>query len=322
MLFHSAVIRCAVHTNRRNLLPTCNLVCSKLRHHNTDAGDIDPINFSTKTCDNVSLNDEEKVTLVKMEYELYKEEGELAVPSELKPYEVQELLKLPSVHGRQRYLRFLCITEARKKKDKEKRAALEEIVEQKRLSDIEDVKAFEEGRRHIVYGLWKNGIFLKLQGRQMDAAGNARVISARMFGQPIVIDNGYDAYMSRQERVNTGQQFAHCIGINRDHREPYFIHVCNYNYDDDTSMYMRKAVPNIHLPATPIEVHKESYLELFPKEKLVYLTPHCNDDLMDYDHEAVYIIGNIVDTREKGQNRSLIKAKKEGILMKRLPLDR
>lgn len=45
----------------------------------------------------------------------------------------------------------------------------------------------------------------------------------------------------------------------------------------------------------PFNIHTSSYLDLFPKEKLIYLTPHCREEMLEYDHNAIYIIGGIVD---------------------------
>lgn len=52
-------------------------------------------------------------------------------------------------------------------------------------------------------------------------------------------------------------------------------------------------------PEFPLNVHKSSYLDLFPKQNLVYLTPHCREELTTYDHDAIYIIGGIVDKVSK-----------------------
>lgn len=48
-------------------------------------------------------------------------------------------------------------------------------------------------------------------------------------------------------------------------------------------------------PWFPLNLHEKSYLDVFPKEQLVYLTPHCRDVMKEFDHNAVYIIGAIVD---------------------------
>lgn len=68
-------------------------------------------------------------------------------------------------------------------------------------------------------------------------------------------------------------------------------------------------------------VNPGSYLEKYPREQLVYLTPHCQEELLTYDHDAVYIIGGIVD-KSSGEPLTLAKAKREGIRMQKFPLDR
>lgn len=45
----------------------------------------------------------------------------------------------------------------------------------------------------------------------------------------------------------------------------------------------------------PLYLHSESYLDVFDRDQVVYLTPHCREELTNYDHDAVYIVGAIVD---------------------------
>ena len=80
----------------------------------------------------------------------------------------------------------------------------------------------------------------------------------------------------------------------------------------------RIAFDHEHIPMT---VSSESYLDLFPKEKLVYLTPDSKEELIEWDHTKVYIVGALVDlSAEKPLTFS--KARREGIQTLRLPLDR
>ncbi|KAK8375198.1 hypothetical protein O3P69_015669, partial [Scylla paramamosain] len=74
-------------------------------------------------------------------------------------------------------------------------------------------------------------------------------------------------------------------------------------------------------PEYPLIINPKSYLQKYPKEQLVYLTPHCQEELLVYDHNAVYIIGGIVD-KSSGEPLTLAKAKREGVRMQKLPLDR
>lgn len=67
------------------------------------------------------------------------------------------------------------------------------------------------------------------------------------------------------------------------------------NRDGQLRAFLKKQVPTLDDPDFPMSVHEKSYLDLFPKEKLVYLTPHCREEMQEYDHDAIYIIGAIVD---------------------------
>lgn len=76
--------------------------------------------------------------------------------------------------------------------------------------------------------------------------------------------------------------------------DPYDLHFCNFD-EGVLKDYLKRQIPTLEDPTFPINLHEESYLDLFPKDKLVYLTPHSNDTIEKYDHDAIYIIGAIVD---------------------------
>lgn len=71
----------------------------------------------------------------------------------------------------------------------------------------------------------------------------------------------------------------------------------------------------------PMNVHAESYLDVFDKKDLVYLTPHCRNELYEYNPDDVYIVGAMVD-KAHSEPLSLAKAKKHELRMAKFPLDR
>lgn len=93
------------------------------------------------------------------------------------------------------------------------------------------------------------------------------------------------------------------------------------NQNGNLFPYLLKNIPTLMEKWFPLNVHECSYLDLFPREKLVYLTPHCQQVLNEYDHDDIYIIGGIVDC-SNNEPLSLAKAKKEGIRMAKFPLDK
>jgi len=72
---------------------------------------------------------------------------------------------------------------------------------------------------------------------------------------------------------------------------------------------------------TPVTVTEKSYLDLYPKQDLIYLSPDAHNTLSHFDANKIYILGGIVDKYGE-EPLTLTKAKKEGIACYKLPLDR
>lgn len=115
------------------------------------------------------------------------------------------------------------------------------------------------------------------------------------YGQSTVIDCSYEEHMVSREILNAAKQMTFVFGDNRIHREPFNLHLCNVDLNGQFMKQLRRNIPSIDEPWFPLNIHCKSYLEIFPKEKLVYLTPHCREELTTYDHDAVYIVGCMVD---------------------------
>lgn len=141
------------------------------------------------------------------------------------------------------------------------------------------------------------------------------------FSPKLVLDCSYDEHMTKRECINAAKQLMLCFAENRYHDQPFDLHFCNANMKGNTMNYLHKHIPTMLDPHFPMNVHTDSYLDRFPKEQLVYLTPHCRDDLEEYNPDHIYIIGAMVDTMHN-EPLSLAKAKKLGLKMARLPLDR
>ncbi|XP_039296599.1 mitochondrial ribonuclease P protein 1 homolog [Nilaparvata lugens] len=228
------------------------------------------------------------------------------------------LMDLTSWQQRKKYLRFLFLNEKKVENDKKRKA--QRKVEREALY----YRRLEEERAnppHLKYCLHNNSIFIRICDTAMHHYANNRLVHAMMYGQNLVIDCGYDAYMTMKESSNCAQQLTYAFAENRNNLEPFNLHFCNVGYEDRLIRILKKAIPTMFEESFPMNVTEKHYLDLFPKEKLVYLTPHTNHELHHYDPEDIYIIGALVD-KTNIEPLSLAKAKSEGLRMARFPLDR
>lgn len=147
-----------------------------------------------------------------------------------------------------------------------------------------------------------------------------RLIQAMQFEPKLIFDCSYDSHLNKIESKNTGYQLSLCFALNRQHRNPFDLHLCNVDFNSNTIQSLEKYLPTLQTPSFPINLHEGNVTDVFPRDRLVYLTPHCNTPLTEYNPDDIYIIGAIVDKQPHGP-LSMTKAKQMGIRMAKLPLD-
>lgn len=257
---------------------------------------------------------EKKLRIIMLEVEVMRQDGRCA-PNSLNTRQWQQLLDLSSRHQRSRYLTYLFKTEKAKENDKAKKEA--------RRKEYENLKPVvnKEFADDLIYGITEQTLFIRIRDQSINNFDNYRALQAMMHGQSIVLDCSYEENMVWRELINAAKQTTFVFGDNRIHKNPFNIHMCNVNLTGGFMDQLRRNIPSIEDPWFPINIHTESYLNVFPKEKLVYLTPHCRQELTHFDHDAVYIVGCMVD-KVNNEPLSLAKSKKDGLKMAKLPLDR
>lgn len=260
-----------------------------------------------------------RLRVIEFEYEVSKQEGARS-PSQLTLEQWKELLALESRSGRKKYLSFLFKVEMMRLSEKQKKEERRLKRESEKQTLVEEQRVSEKTEDHIEYGMSRNTISLKVYDSKIDHYHNSKIIRASMFENPIVYDLGYDEDMTVQEQKNAAKQLVYAYVQNREHDQPFPMQFCNVKFGG-VIKYLHQLIPSIYQPEFPINLSPKSYLDLFPREKLVYLTPHCRNDLEQFDHDSIYIVGCIVDKRVN-EPLSLAKAKRDNIKMARLPLDR
>lgn len=265
-----------------------------------------------------SIDVDKKRKILELEMEVMRQEGrKVPTPAKIKEENWNHLLQLRSRNQRRQYYLYLWNTEMVKESQRIKKEQ-RRVEIAKRKEELTQENAEND---HLIYGLFHNTMFLRVYESTMDHWHNNKLIQAMQFGQNLVIDCSYDDYMNDKEMRNTAKQLTLCFALNRMHNEPFNVHHCNANFQKTTMKNLQKSLVQIHDTAFPFNITEKSYLDLFPKEKLVYLTPHCKNDLEEFNPDDIYIVGAMVD-KSSQEAVSLGKAKKQGLRMARLPLDR
>ncbi|XP_043198888.1 mitochondrial ribonuclease P protein 1 homolog [Amphibalanus amphitrite] len=252
--------------------------------------------------------------LIMLEYSEMQVSGS-RVPDSMSNYDWGELLRLGSYSARRKYLGYLFKREKSREADAERRKRKAEERREQLARELESRPS------HIRYGLGHNTIFHRVTDTTIKSWEEQRLYTAMCFGQPLVMDLSFEPHMTRRENKNTAQQLTMLFANNRSALDPFDLHLCNVNPQGEIMEFLRRVIPSVEEPGFPLHLNQENYLDLYPKDRLVYLTPHCRNELREFDHDAVYVVGGVVDL-VKGRPLSLAKAKKEGIKMAKLPLQR
>ncbi|KAM7424317.1 hypothetical protein PAMA_000588 [Pampus argenteus] len=244
---------------------------------------------------------------------MWREAGKF-VPEKLTDVEVQMFAQLTTKSSKKKYLKYLAIRErhkmANKKKQEQKKAEKEERQKINEAEQGDDQRGPE----------LKNTFLLQFWNRSLDKLLGWRSAQGMMFGQPLVFDMSYESHMSRRETENTVSQLIKVEAWNRRATDPYHIHFCNLQPDgayknELLKQYGAETWDRIFVTSTD-----RQHIDVFPRERLVYLTADSPNVLRTFDHSKVYIIGALVD-RSIQTGLSLANAKRLKLATARLPLD-
>ncbi|XP_059620546.1 mitochondrial ribonuclease P protein 1 homolog [Phlebotomus argentipes] len=261
---------------------------------------------------------ERMLKVLRLEVDVFRQEGRKAPdPELLKEEHWNHLLTLKTKNSRQKYYAYLWQIQMKRESAKKKHETAKAETLVRRAEKLEIAKTEE----HIVYGLNWTTMFLRIYDSTINLWLNNRLTRAMQFAPKVVIDCSYEEYMSRSEASNCGKQLMLAFAENRLATEPFDLHFCSVDLNAVGGNTLKKFIPTLLDPDFPINVHTESHLDLFPKERLVYLTPHCRQELTAYNPDDIYIIGAMVD-KKNTDPLSLAKAKRQGLRMAKLPLDR
>ncbi|XP_054040134.1 tRNA methyltransferase 10 homolog C [Rissa tridactyla] len=230
-----------------------------------------------------------------------------SVPENISEEQLKTFMECPSKSAKKKYLKYLHLKELYKKNDKRK---MDEKRERKQEAK-KQASETDETKRSSLVCLWANA---------MDKAYSWRAAQAMIFGQPLVFDMSYEKDMSVREVANTVRQIVLSEGCNRRSVDPFHVHFCNLKddslYHKEFIKHYREAWGKLLITATD-----QCYTDIFPKDKLVYLTADSPKVMKTFDHNKIYIVGSMVDKSIK-TGVSLARAKRLGLETAALPLEK
>lgn len=130
----------------------------------------------------------------------------------------------------------------------------------------------------------------------------------------VAFDLSFDDLMISKDMGKVIKQLLRVYTENRRSKSSMQLHLTNFEGRVKEEMERHHGYENWDM-----NFHTESYLDIFPKERLVYLTSESDNVIESLEDDKVYIIGGLVD-HNSHKGVCFEKAKKEGIAHGQLPI--
>ncbi len=234
-----------------------------------------------------------QLKIMQLEIHMMRQQGE-KVPSRLTNSQWCDLLKISKEPlQRQRYLAYLWLNETKTLHRKEKQAENNKLwaIKKEEMRKQEPITFTTSSP--MMYGLKYMTLFHRIYDTQINRLFNYNLLLAEWFGTCILIDCGYEPYMKHKDVSNCVKQLLLSWSGNRDHLDPFNIILCNVDPKGMIVEKLRNLFPCLDEPDFPFNITSKNYLDLYPRNKLVYLTPHSKDVLYEYNPDDIYIIGKL-----------------------------
>ncbi|XP_063751774.1 tRNA methyltransferase 10 homolog B isoform X2 [Eleginops maclovinus] len=153
--------------------------------------------------------------------------------------------------------------------------------------------------------------------RVMKAITKERLAEAQSIGLKLCVDLSMSDSMSDKELSRLAGQLRRLYGSNKKATRPF--HLLLTDLREDSCLYRECLRKNAGFHNYIMDITEESFLDLFPPENVVYLTPDAEEALKTVDADKVYVLGGLVD--ESIQKLSFSRARELSVPTARLPID-
>ncbi|KAG7497464.1 hypothetical protein JOB18_038056 [Solea senegalensis] len=154
--------------------------------------------------------------------------------------------------------------------------------------------------------------------RVMKAMTKERLAEAQSTGLKLCVDLSMTDSMSDKEISRLAGQLRRVYGSNKKAARPFHLFLTDLR--EDSRLYRECIRKNDGFLSYMMEITDESFLDFFPTETVVYLSPDAEQALETMDAEKVYVLGGLVD--ESIQKKlSFTRASELSVHTVRLPID-
>ncbi|KAG8455055.1 hypothetical protein GDO86_001321 [Hymenochirus boettgeri] len=144
-----------------------------------------------------------------------------------------------------------------------------------------------------------------------------RLLTAKYSGPKLCIDLSMTEHMTKKEISRLAAQIRRLYGSNRKTAKPFWVYLTGFL--ENSLLYDECVRMNDGFNNYLVDTTESNFLDIFPLEQVVYLTPDSNSALEDIDPQKVYVLGGLVD--ESIQKKlTYRKAKEHGLQTARLPI--
>ncbi len=255
---------------------------------------IEDISYVEANYEAVTDNDPEKLKKLRslqVKLNIMKEEGK-KVPSAISTTEWKNLLNLDDEQCKS-YIGCLWHAEAVRRAREEENKALKQMNAERREKMQQQERIKKTTNSPVLYSLCGDTLFSLIPQSEITKFYDHRLLFANWFGPHIVVDCGYESLMNSKGLTTCVKHLIFMWSENRTSPNPFNVIFCNVDLDGQLIRMMRKRLCRFDDLAFPLDIRSEHYLDLFPKENLVYLTADCAETLKQYNPQDVYVIGNV-----------------------------
>ncbi|XP_042643878.1 tRNA methyltransferase 10 homolog B [Tyto alba] len=154
-------------------------------------------------------------------------------------------------------------------------------------------------------------------GRAPAALAKERLLRARESGPRLCVDLGVAGCMTEKETSRLASQIRRLYGANRRAEKPFWL--CLTEFVVGSLIYEECFRMNDGFSNYLMDTTQESYLDLFPLDAIVYLTPDSENVLEDIEPNKVYVLGGLVD-ESIHKKLTLQRAQEQSLQTARLPI--